>query len=93
VRKTESINLRKNQMNMKEIRIKVTAETAIVLVELANRCNARSKLNDGANSHGAMSVSGFMAMLAEDAAMVIDRPGSWEGSNMRDVFYAHGYDV
>ena len=35
----------------------------------------------------------LVAMLVEDAAMVVSRPGSWEGANMASVFASHGYDV
>ena len=32
-------------------------------------------------------------LKVEDAAMVMTRPGSWEGSNMAQVLMSHGYDV
>ncbi|CAJ7811100.1 Uncharacterised protein [Burkholderia pseudomallei] len=32
-------------------------------------------------------------MLAEDAGMVISRPGSWEGANLAQVLLSHGYEV
>lgn len=73
--------------------IQVSSETAIALHELAARCTDAHQRNDGCNSHGALSVSAMLSMLAEDAAMVITRPGSWEGSNMAQVFSSHGYEV
>jgi hypothetical protein len=42
-------------------------------------------------THGKLSVSSLLAMLAEDAAMMNTRPGSWEGANMQHVFDSHGY--
>lgn len=78
---------------MKRIMIQVSEETAQSLAVLAARCTRENKRRDGFTSHGALSVSVLMAMLAEDAAMVISRPGSWEGSNMAQVFSSHGYEV
>jgi len=31
------------------------------------------------------------AMLLEDVALMVRRPGSWEGSNMAQVMASHGY--
>lgn len=78
---------------MKRIMIQVSEETAQSLAVLATRCTRANKRCDGFTSHGVLSVSAMMAMLAEDAAMVISRPGSWEGSNMAQVFSSHGYEV
>lgn len=73
--------------------IQVSNEIAIALHELAARCADANQRNDGCTSHGALSVSAMLSMLAEDAAMVITRPGSWEGSNMVQVFSSLGYEV
>jgi hypothetical protein len=76
--------------------VQVSDETAAVLHELAALCTSANKRSGGYSSHGALSVSAMLAMLAmlaEDAAMVITRPGSWEGSNMAQVFNSHGYEV
>lgn len=78
---------------MTRIVIQVSEETAVHLRELAARCAEENKLQKGFTSHGELSVSSLLAMLAEDAAMVISRPGSWEGSNMAQVFSSHGYVV
>lgn len=78
---------------MKRITFQVSEETAQSLAVLAAHCTRANKRCDGFTSHGALSVSAMMAMLAEDAAMVITRPGSWEGSNMAQVFSSHGYGV
>ncbi len=45
------------------------------------------------NSHGKLTLNKLAEMLLEDAAMVISRPGSWEGSNMADVLRSHGYTL
>lgn len=78
---------------MKRIVIQVTEETATNLRVLAARCADEHSRRDGFTSHGVLTVSTLLAMLAEDAGMVIGRPGSWEGSNMTQVFQSHGYDV
>lgn len=78
---------------MKRITIQVSDGAAVSLEELAARCTEEHQRRDGFTSHGALSVSALMEMLAEDAAMVISRPGSWEGSNMAQVFSSHGYLV
>lgn len=73
--------------------IQVSSVTAVALHELAVRCTDANQRNDGCNSHRALSVSAMLSMLAEDAAMVITRPGSWEDSNTAQVFSSHGYEV
>lgn len=43
-------------------------------------------------THGPLTVSGALAMLAEDLGMVESRPGCWEASNMAQVLASHGYN-
>lgn len=43
-------------------------------------------------THGPLTVSGLLAMLAEDVGMVETRPGCWEASNMAQVLASHGYN-
>lgn len=78
---------------MKRIVIQVSEETADNLRELAACCTRENIRRDGYTTHGALSASALMAMLAEDAAMVVGRPGSWEASNMAQVLSSHGYEV
>jgi hypothetical protein len=78
---------------MKRITIQVSEATAESLRELAKRCTAANGCSGGFTSHGPLTVSSLLAMLAEDAGMVITRPGSWEGANMAQVFSSHGYEV
>lgn len=78
---------------MKRIVIRVSDETAGSLRELAARCTEADRHREGFTSHGALSVEALLGMLAEDAAMVVTRPGSWEGANMSAVLASHGYDV
>lgn len=86
-----------NQVNEdhgpRQITIEVSAETAHLLAELATRCTEADQDRDGFTSHGPLTIDGLVAMLLEDAAMVVSRPGSWEGANMGRVFASHGYDV
>lgn len=43
------------------------------------------------SSHGPLTLARLVEMLLEDAALVITRPGSWEGANMTQVLESHGY--
>ena len=43
------------------------------------------------SSHGPLTPETLAAMLLEDVALSIRRPGSWEGANMGTVLGAHGY--
>ncbi len=78
---------------MKRIWIDVSDETAATLARLMKACNESHDARDGFTTHGKLSPERLLAMLVEDAAMVITRPGSWEGSNMAQVLMSHGYDV
>ncbi|MCW3699898.1 hypothetical protein [Burkholderia cenocepacia] len=73
--------------------IAVSDATAASLRELAARCTRENKRSEGFTSHGDLTPETLLEMLAEDAAMVISRPGSWEGSNMAQVFSSHGYEI
>lgn len=42
-------------------------------------------------SHGKLDINSLVGMLLEDVALVIGRPGSWEGANMLTVLSSHGY--
>jgi hypothetical protein len=76
---------------MAVIRIDVDADTIAQLKQLARLCTQADQEREGATTHGALTVPALLAMLAEDATMVIRRPGSWEGANMATVLSSHGY--
>ena len=76
---------------MKHISVEVSDDLAARLDELANLCTQADRARDHAATHGALKASDLLAMLAEDASMVITRPGSWEGMNMKNVLDSHGY--
>ena len=78
---------------MMKIIVQITDEAIASLGKLAMRCANSHALRDGFTSHGPLTVTTLMAMLAEDATMVVTRPGSWEGSNMAQVQSSHGYEV
>jgi hypothetical protein len=42
-------------------------------------------------THGPLDMQTLITMLLEDVALMISRPGSWEGSNMSQVMSSHGY--
>lgn len=76
---------------MAVISIDVEEDTLALLTTLAQRCTEVDSDRDGATTHGALTVQTLLAMLAEDAALVVRRPGSWEGANMATVLSSHGY--
>lgn len=77
----------------KKISIEVSDATAANLRELAIRCTQENERREGSTSHGALTPATLLAMLAEDAGLVISRPGSWEGANMAQVLSSHGYEL
>lgn len=78
---------------MATITVEVSDDVAADLAELGQRCTEADKSRDGATTHGPLDAAGILAMLAEDAAMVIRRPGSWEGAGMAQQLTSHGYEV
>lgn len=79
---------------MPAITIELSDEDAAHLAELAQRCVEADQARNGATTHGSLeNAADLLAMLAEDAAMVIRRPGSWEGAGMARHLAAHGYEV
>jgi hypothetical protein len=38
-----------------------------------------------------VSPSALIAILKDDVVLAVERPGSWEGANMRDVLRSHGF--
>lgn len=75
------------------MQVEVSDAAAVDLAELARRCTQADKERNGATTHGPLEVADILAMLAEDAAMVISRPGSWEGAGMAQHLSAHGYEI
>ena len=75
---------------MPTIAAEVTEEDAAGLAAPAKR-RAEAARAPGAAPHGALTVPGPLATLAEDAAPVVRRPGSWEGPNMAQASRGHGY--
>jgi hypothetical protein len=55
--------------------------------------SGRDRDRDGATTRGELDVPALLAVLAQDAAMVIARPGSGEGSKMADLLSSHGYEL
>lgn len=76
---------------MKRITITVSKDTADALVALAKVCCEADTFRNGATTHGPLTPAKLLAMLAEDAGMVITRPGCWEASNLEQVLVSHGY--
>lgn len=63
------------------------------LTMVAEACSIANQQCDGGTTHGPLDVHAFLVMLAEDAAMVHSRPGSWEGAHMLDLLASHGYQL
>jgi hypothetical protein len=78
---------------MKTITIEIPDDLADQLEKLAKLCAEADQAREGATTHGPLTVPALLAMRAEDAGMVLTRPGSWEGSNMGTVFSSHGYQL
>ena len=76
-----------------KITIEITEKTAADLAELAKLCTEIDAEREGATTHGPLTVERLLTMLAEDAGLVMSRPGSWEGSNMETVLSSHGYQL
>jgi len=56
-------------------------------------CGLRRMNQSDGNSHGPLDVQGLAAMLMQDVALAVRRPGSWEGANMSQVLSSHGYPL
>ena len=78
---------------MTAVTIEIPDDLAYQLAELAARCTEIDQDRGGATTHGPLTVPDLLAMLAEDASMILSRPSSWEGSNMNTVLSAHGYQL
>lgn len=78
---------------MPSMQIEVSEEVAASLAELARRCTEADEERNGATTHGPVEPADILAMLAEDAALVVSRPGSWEGSGIAQHLAAHGYEI
>ncbi len=76
---------------MPAVVIDMAEDTIALLTGLARVCTQADQAREGATTHGPLTVPALVAMLAEDAAMIISRPGSWEGANMATVLSSHGY--
>ena len=70
-----------------KIEFEVSEEDA-ALVETFFRSTTESRFN----SHGPLNLPRLAMMLLEDVALMVRRPGSWEGSNMAQVLGSHGYE-
>jgi len=75
----------------KKITVTLSDDVAQNLDTLARRCSEADRVRGA--THGALTGAQLLAMLAEDAAMMMTRPGCWEASNMRDLLASHGYEV
>lgn len=71
----------------------LTENTQLALTAFLATTHAGEPGAPALNSHGALDLAKLVAMLLEDVALMIQRPGSWEGANMMQVMASHGYDA
>lgn len=71
---------------------KFTVDVSEEDLKLIERGLQRMNGSDG-NSHGPLDVQRLAAMLMQDVALAVRRPGSWEGANMYQVLTSHGYPL
>lgn len=72
---------------MKKIELEIDDATARTLGELIDLSASEF------NTHGPLTIHSLLLMLIEDLCLAMERPGSWEGSNMANVMLGHGYGV
>lgn len=71
---------------------KFTVDVSEEDLKLIERALLRMNHSDG-NSHGPLDVHRLAGMLLQDVALAVRRPGSWEGTNMSQVLFGHGYPL
>ena len=71
---------------------KFTVDVSEEDLKLIERGLLRMNHSDG-NSHGPLDVQRLAAMLMQDVALAVRRPGSWEGDHMSQLLCAHGYPL
>lgn len=68
---------------MKTIKVKIPAETAA----LVNRYVTEARHLDGSG----LTIESLAAMLLDDVALLMRRPGCWEAAAMDGLLSSHGY--
>jgi hypothetical protein len=71
-----------------KIEIEISDQDAALIEEFMDENQSET-----GNSHGPLDMIVLAEMLLQDVALAVRRPGSWEGSNMSQVLYSHGYRV
>jgi hypothetical protein len=71
-----------------KIKTEISDDEAMHINRLIDLANLRE---ESANTHGRLDIKTLAAMLLQDVALALRRPGSWEGANMARVLEAHGY--
>ncbi len=73
---------------MIRIHVEISDDDNTLIEEALERMNQSE-----ANTHGRLDLPRLAAMLLEDVALAVRRPGSWEGAHMIEVLESHGYPV
>jgi len=71
-----------------KIEIEIDDDTAMYVNRFLDMQDKESQ----SNTHGPLNMAKLAAMLLQDVALVVRRPGSWEGSQMGDLLASHGYE-
>lgn len=72
--------------------MKIVIEISDDVAKDVNRVLTLANNSDG-NTHGTLGFEVLTRMLLEDVALVVRRPGSWEGAGMAQVLASHGYEI
>lgn len=70
-----------------KIEIEIDDDTAMYVNRFLDAQDKESQ----SNTHGPLDMAGLARMLLEDVALVVRRPGSWEGQHMGALLASHGY--
>jgi len=72
--------------------MKITVEISDADAALIGRfLGATREVTSSTSTHGPLDMEKLTAMLLEDVALMLRRPGSWEGAAMAQVMRGHGY--
>jgi hypothetical protein len=71
-----------------KIAVEISDDNAALVAEFLKLYGQRAE-----SSHGPLTIERLAAMLLEDVALAVRRPGSWEGANMGTVLASHGYGL
>ncbi|MBX9840406.1 MAG: hypothetical protein K2Z80_01220 [Xanthobacteraceae bacterium] len=69
-----------------KVQIEISSEDATLIRQFT------AATTDEHSSHGRLSLKALAEMLMQDVALMVRRPGSWEGASMIALLSSHGYE-